>query len=213
MGGIMAQAVQAGSRVACITATRGEMGSLDERRWPPASMAAVRERELVEALAVLGVTELHWLDYVDGSLREAAEDEAIAKISALLEEIQPDSILTFGPDGMTGHSDHKVVSRWTTRAFERAQVARARLHYATKTPEWVAEASEHPDVRGVFDPGLPPVTPRAELSIDFECPPDLLDRKLDALARHASQIYVLAGLLGRQLWRRFNAGEYFRPAA
>ena len=35
-GGLMADAVRRGNRVVCVTATRGELGSPDEERWPPA---------------------------------------------------------------------------------------------------------------------------------------------------------------------------------
>ena len=40
--GIMARAVRAGSRVVCVTATRGEGGSMDEEKWPPETMGEVR---------------------------------------------------------------------------------------------------------------------------------------------------------------------------
>ncbi len=36
-GGLMALARSAGSRVVCVTATRGEQGTTDPRTWPPAS--------------------------------------------------------------------------------------------------------------------------------------------------------------------------------
>ena len=41
--GIMAAAVDAGNRVMCVTATRGEAGSLDHGKWPPETLGAVRE--------------------------------------------------------------------------------------------------------------------------------------------------------------------------
>ena len=67
-GGIMAAAVAAGSRVVCVTATRGELGSTDPVRWPPGeALARVRTEELENALRHLGVTEHHWLDYPDGA--------------------------------------------------------------------------------------------------------------------------------------------------
>ena len=73
--GLMAAAVDAGSRVVCITATRGEGGSMDEEQWPPESMGQVREQELIRSLAAIGVTEHHWLDLpdidMDTSLPEA----------------------------------------------------------------------------------------------------------------------------------------------
>jgi LmbE family N-acetylglucosaminyl deacetylase len=60
--GIMARAVRNGSRVVCVTATRGEGGSMDEEKWPPESMGEVRTKELGRSLQILGVDEHVWLD-------------------------------------------------------------------------------------------------------------------------------------------------------
>ena len=46
----MPRAVRNGSRVVCVTATRGEGGSMDEERWPPETMGAVRTAELERSL-------------------------------------------------------------------------------------------------------------------------------------------------------------------
>src|SRR5205823_10115840 len=64
--GIMGAAIEGGQRVVCVTATRGEAGSLDPERWPPETLASIREAELVACFAVLGVREHVWLDYPDG---------------------------------------------------------------------------------------------------------------------------------------------------
>src|SRR5439155_15969183 len=119
-----------GARVVCVTATRGEEGSWDEERWPTATMGAVREAEMMKSLAVLGVTEHRWLDYYDGTCAGVDPEEGTGRVAALMEEVGPDSILTFGPDGMTGHADHKSVCAWTTEAFARAAAPGARLYYA-----------------------------------------------------------------------------------
>jgi LmbE family N-acetylglucosaminyl deacetylase len=100
----MAIAVRGGQRVVCVTATRGELGSTDSARWPNgAELAAVRTRELAASLAaslaVLGVTEHHWLDYPDGGCEAVAEDQAIARLRAIVDRRQPDTVLTFSPDG------------------------------------------------------------------------------------------------------------------
>ena len=71
------------------------------------------------ALAHLGVTEHHWLDYPDGGCADVDQDEALRRVTELMAEVQPDTVLTFGPDGMTGHDDHKAACRWSTEAFER----------------------------------------------------------------------------------------------
>ena len=74
--GLMAQAVRDGRRVVCVTATRGEGGSMDEERWPPATMGAVRTAELLRSMEILGVTEHRFLegpvDGVDGATHSTA---------------------------------------------------------------------------------------------------------------------------------------------
>ena len=121
--GLMQQAVEDGRRVVCVTATRGEGGSQDETKWPSATIAQVRESEIAESLRILGVKEHHWLGYIDGHCDEVDDDEAVGKIAALIAEIRPDSVLTFGPDGHTGHPDHIAVNRWTTAAFRAGRPA------------------------------------------------------------------------------------------
>ncbi len=78
-GGLMARAVRAGDRVVCVTATRGELGSPDEERWPSGpELAAVRTAEMETALAYLGVTEHHWLDYPDGGCGDVDQNDALS---------------------------------------------------------------------------------------------------------------------------------------
>ena len=138
--GLMATAVRAGNRVVDVTATRGEGGSMDEERWPPATMGAVRTKELLRSLEILGVTEHRFLEGpVDVDMDEHLDEAGAAQVLAIVAEVQPDTILTFGPDGMTGHQAHMDVCRWATEAFEAAAKPGARLYYATQTPEFVAE--------------------------------------------------------------------------
>ena len=56
-GGLMAMARDIGSRVVCVTATRGELGTPDPETWPPQRLAAERTVELASCLEVLGVSE------------------------------------------------------------------------------------------------------------------------------------------------------------
>ena len=41
-------------------------------------------------------------------------------LCGFIEDVQPDTVLTFGPDGGTFHEDHIAVSRWTTLACRAA---------------------------------------------------------------------------------------------
>jgi len=214
MAGLMARAVRDGARVVCVTATRGEEGSWDEQRWPTADLGKVREAEMMASLAVLGVNEHEWLDYYDGTCASVDLAEGVGRVRAVIEDVQPDSLLTFGPDGMTGHSDHKAVSAWTTEAFQRAAPSGARLYYATQTPEWAATFAPVMNRFNVFmEAGTPPQTPKDELAIEFDLPPDLLELKLLAIQEHVSQVEGMLNAFGKDFFRDAMKSEFFRLAA
>jgi LmbE family N-acetylglucosaminyl deacetylase len=212
--GIMADAIRNGQRVVCVTATKGEAGSQDEKRWPSATIADVRTKELMAALNLLGVTEHHWLGYVDGHCHEIDDAEGTAKVRAFIEEIQPDSVLTFGPDGDTGHLDHIAVNRWTTAAFEDAGKPGAKLYYPTVTPEW--EEKFVPTFRSYNVYGdrddLPTITAKNDLGIDFPLSDDLMELKVKALEVQVSQTEGLFGAIGELIKDAF-VDETFRLAA
>jgi LmbE family N-acetylglucosaminyl deacetylase len=212
--GLMAYGVRRGDRVVCVTATRGEEGSWDEERWPTDQMGKVREAELMASLGVLGVKEHHWIDYYDGTCAQVPHDEGVDRAESLIAEIQPRSVFTFGPDGMTGHSDHKAVSAWTTDAFANVAPAGARLYYATMTPDWAEEFVPRMNQFNVFmEEGTPPITPPDELAIDFELSPDLLELKLRAIEAHVSQVEGMLNAFGQDFFRRAHRAEFFRLAA
>jgi LmbE family N-acetylglucosaminyl deacetylase len=211
--GIMTTAVAAGNRVVDVTATRGEGGSMDEERWPPETMGDVRTTELLRSLEILGVSEHRFLDGpVDIDMDEHLDEAGAAQVLAILDEVQPDTVLTFGPDGMTGHQGHKDVCRWTTDAFEAAAKPGAQLFYATQTPEFVADVVPLVEQFDIFRPGTPPVTPRGELAIDFSADDEVLDRKIASLQAHESQIEGLLEVFGPQGLRRFLRDESYRRA-
>lgn len=211
--GLMTSAVREGRRVVCVTATRGEAGSQDEQRWPLADLPAIRERELARALEIIGVTEHRWLDFRDGECASVPHEDAVAKVAAIVDEVRPQTVLTFGPDGMTGHPDHIAVCEWTTAAFERAAPAGAKLYYATMTPEMadVLEPAFAP--YNVFFAGPPPRTPRDELGIDFQLTRELLDLKFAAIEAQVSQSEGLLKELGRGFFDASNKEETYALAA
>jgi LmbE family N-acetylglucosaminyl deacetylase len=209
--GIMAAAVEAGNRVVCVTATRGEAGSLDHVRWPPESLGAVREAELEACLDVLGVREHIWLDYPDGGCADVPTEEAVHRLADIVGKVQPDTVLTFGPDGMTWHPDHIAIGEWTSEAFRKAGVVEARLLYATKTPEWGDK------FLAAVDPGRvmmteqePPSTPVSEIVFRLRLSGDALERKYKAMLCQRSQVESFMEALGEDLYRELLADEFFR---
>jgi LmbE family N-acetylglucosaminyl deacetylase len=207
--GLMAVAARAGYRVVCVTATRGELGSTDPDRWPPGpDLAAVRTGELAACLAEIGVTEHRWLDYPDGGCADVDPAEPIARIRASAEELRPDAVLTFGPDGATYHPDHIAVSGWTTEAVRGSGVA---LHYASMTPEWLAAMSTVVDSKLVMmTDDEPLVHSRDQLSLHVQLDGELLDLKARAMLRQESQLGPMLELTGPELFRALLAEEAFR---
>lgn len=212
-GGLMAHGVRAGAVVACVTATRGEAGSSDEVRWPPgAPLAATRTSELERALACLGVADHTWLDYPDGGCVSIEDAVAVESICAVIDRVRPDTVLSFGPDGVTGHDDHRAVSRWATRATARAGHAGTRLLFATYTPQWLEQFRQPFEAVGAFMGAEPPSTDADDCAVHTVLTEDLLDVKLSAILCQTSQIDPLVAGLGMSLLRRSLAEEAFRPA-
>ena len=132
--------------------------------------------------------------------------------SRLIEEIQPDTIVTFGPDGMTGHSDHQAVSDWTTTAWIRAGRP-GRLWYATVTPEFHRTWGAVNDEIGFWFAGSsPPSDHSSDLAYAVHCEGELLDRKFAALTAHRTQTSSLIELLGPDRYRQWWSRESFVDA-
>jgi len=210
--GLMAAARDAGQRVVCVTATLGEHGTDDPGSWPPTRMARVREREWHASLAALGVTEHHLLGLTDGTCAAAPHDLIVAHLARIIRVVAPDTIVTFGPDGMTGHEDHQTVSAWATDAHALAAQA-ARLLYATTTEEFARDWEPDRQAFNVFlADGLPLRTPTAELAVRLELDADAADRKIVALRAQASQTTGLFAALGEERVRRWWSTETFVAA-
>jgi LmbE family N-acetylglucosaminyl deacetylase len=210
--GLFAHAADHGSRVVDITATRGEGGSMDEERWPPETMGQVREQELIRSLEILGVTEHYWLDLPDVDMETSLPEIGAHRVRRLMEKIRPDTVLTFGPDGMTGHEGHKSVSRWATDAFRAVAPPGAKLYHATQTPEFAEEWLPKLEPFHIFLPGTPPTTPRDQLGIAYSVQGDELARKIKAIQAHLSQIEGLLEVFGEEGFRRFMGEENYALA-
>jgi len=184
--GVMAAARDGGQRVVCVSATAGEHGTDDVVTWPPDRLGRVRRWEAAAAMAVLGVGEHAIRGLPDGGL-PGRDDEGLAWAGRLLDEVRPDTILTFGPEGMTYHPDHIAVHRWVTEAWERADRP-GRLLYATPTVEQIARFGDLYEEWGIYmTEERPAGTPERDLALRLCLTGAALDRKLTALRAMATQ--------------------------
>ena len=212
-GGLMAMARDNGQRVVCVTATRGELGTPDPVAWPPDRLTAERTRELARCLDVLGVREHHWLGYGDGECAGADPETAAARLGDLLGDVRPDTVLTFGPDGITGHLDHRTVSAWTGVAFDRAAPSGARLLHAAVPAPRAQRWGELDASLGVYLPGYPVVTPPERLAVDVVLDPTVAARKVRALDAQATQTTGLIATIGRDRYTAWVGEESYVEAA
>jgi LmbE family N-acetylglucosaminyl deacetylase len=208
-GGLMAMARNLGARVVCVTATRGELGTTDPVAWPPSRLAAERTVEVARSLEILGVTEHHWLGYADGGCPEVPAADAVERLCGLIEQVAPDTVLSFGPDGITGHPDHRAVSEWTATAFDLAAPPTARLLQATVGKRWAPRWSALNNSLGVFLPGYPVLAPTERLAVDLVLDPDIAAQKVRALAAQTTQTAGLIDAMGVDQYTAWVSEESF----
>jgi LmbE family N-acetylglucosaminyl deacetylase len=206
--GLMALARRAGNRVVCVAATRGEHGTDDPETWPPARLARTRDLEVAAAMAVLGVEDHRCLGLDDGTLATVDDRTGAELIHQLIDEVRPDTVVTFGPEGMTGHPDHQSVSSWTSGAWVQARRP-GRLLHATTTDAFADEFADlHANIP-VFAVGLPRRTPVADLAVAVHLDDELQDVKLAALRAQATQVQPLVARIGPARFRTWWRTESF----
>ena len=208
-GGLMALAGDNGSRVVCVTATRGELGTADPASWPPNRLAAERTRELARCLSILGVTEHHWLGYRDGQCAGVDADDAIDQLCAVMDLVVADTVVTFGPDGFTGHPDHQAVGRWAAAAFDRVGRPRSRLLQVAAGEHRTMQWSGLNERLGVFAAGYPITVPDDRLAVDLFLDRGTAARKVRALAAQTTQTAGLIDLLGLPCYTEWVGEESF----
>lgn len=175
MGGTLAKAAAEGKQVHLVVATRGEAGIPGKSG---VETAVIRETELRRACAELGVQQLTFLDFLDGELAKIPDSVGVTHLLDLMRQSPPDVVVTFGPDGISGHPDHLAVHRWTTTAFDqyRQEVERPlRLYYIAPS-----EATQ----QGC---GIPPPAQKVGGPVAFIDVGEFLVQKVRAAQQHQSQ--------------------------
>lgn len=187
-GGLMNIACKQGQKVACITATRGDAGTQNEEKWPLEGLSDVRTHELETALSMLGSVEHHWLTYGDGKCHQISDDEALTEIYKIVQKVRPDSIITFPPDGLTGHLDHQAVSRWSRMVASKCDWP-IKVYYAVDTQEqydnFIKEADEKFNI--YFNVDKPVLVAESQANITVKLSDDTAKVKTNCLKAMPSQ--------------------------
>ena len=108
-----------GANVTVITATRGELGTLGtgDLSVSREQLPGVRENELRQVLALFGANPPILLGYKDQEVQHEETEVIAGTLLNYMKRIEPDVVITFGPQGISKHSDHIAIHNASLSAF------------------------------------------------------------------------------------------------
>lgn len=171
-GGTIARLAAEGRDIFYVLVTSGDKGSHDPDMTPE-RLAGIREEEQRHAAEVLGVQEVVFLGHHDGEVEVnlALRQELVQAIR----RVQPDVLFTFDPwRPYEIHPDHRNVGLC---ALDAVASARMPMYY----PEQLTAEITHHRLKQVYFFS----TDRPNHWVDVS---DFMDKKLEALHRHTSQV-------------------------
>ncbi|MEE8471980.1 MAG: PIG-L deacetylase family protein [Dehalococcoidia bacterium] len=172
-GGTLARWVAEGRELNYVVCTNGDKGSGDFDMVPE-RLAQVRRQEQLAAAAALGVKEVVFLDYPDGSLEDTPEFRG--RLVRAIRRFRPHTVVSTDPyRKYIWHRDHRITGRVVLDAI--FPYARDHLSY----PELMKEGLLPHKVKEVY-------LWAAEEPNTFIDINDTLATKLAALACHVSQV-------------------------
>jgi LmbE family N-acetylglucosaminyl deacetylase len=153
IGPLLSRLAREGRETHLVIATDGSRGVRDFAHIPAgAELATARNKEANCAARRLGVRQLHLLGLPDGGL---ASFDVLHKLRsalvAIVDSLRPAAIITFGPEGGTGHPDHRLVGDVVTQIVQGdARYANLDLLYASLPAERLRTAPPaEPTVNGM----------------------------------------------------------------
>lgn len=147
--------------VTVILATSGGAGRIaDASLATRETLASVREAEDLASWRVLGLDpDVRFLRHRDGGLNAIRRGELLAQVQGVLEEVAPEVVITFGPDGITGHDDHVAIGAIATEAFGALRTSSGRAAFSRLLHSAIAQSSLDRLNQLLRERGLEPMDP------------------------------------------------------
>jgi len=198
VGGSLALHAEDELELTVILATSGDAGRIaDASLATRETLAKVREAEDLASWYALGLEpDLRFLRHPDGGVNAIPRGEVVAEVRGVLEEVAPEVVVTFGPDGITGHDDHVAIGAIATEAFGALRsssggAAFSRLLHSAIAQSSLDRLNQLLRVRGLepMDPAQPFV-PRGVPDVEIGARVDassVYERKLEAIRCHRTQ--------------------------
>ncbi len=170
-----------------VCATSGDAG--ENRSTDQISpLGQIRESELRQSAKILGVKQVFFLNFQDGSLSNNMYHTLAKRIEEKIVELKPDILLTTEPLGVSGHIDHITVSLVTTYIFKKLKSVEWLLYHC------LDESHRLPFMRYFiyFPPGYK--NEDIDLRVDTA---DVWEKKVEAMRKHKSQLKDIRRIIRR----------------
>lgn len=178
-GGSAAVWAAEGAQITYVVITNGAAGSNDPNQNLE-ELVRIREAEQRAACAVLGVQDVIFLGYSDGTLQPTLELRR--ELTRIIRQLKPDRVISGDPTAVfygndyINHPDHRAAAEATIYAVFPSAVTRPIF------PELLAEGYEPHQVKEVYISGD---AAQVNTYIDIS---STLERKIEALRCHKSQL-------------------------
>lgn len=179
--GSVARWVDAGAQVVYCIVTNGAAGS-NEKGVDYVQLAARRRQEQIDAAKVVGVTDVRFLDYADGTLQ--ATLDLRRDLTRLIRDFRPERVVIMDPtvvllqsdsENYINHPDHRAAAEAALYAVFPSAESRPIF------PELLDEGFEPHHVVELYLM----LTEKPNISVDIS---SVHDRKIEALLCHRSQV-------------------------
>ncbi len=196
VGGSLALHAEDDLEITVVLATSGEAGRIaDDSLATRADLGRVREREDLASWRALGLQpDVRFLRLPDGGLSQLGRGDLTERVRSVLDATAPEIVVTFGPDGITGHEDHVAIGAAASDAFASALAERdaaSRLLHVAVAEGDLDRLNQMLRERGLdpMDPAqpfMPRGVPDRTIGVRVDCS-DAYERKLEALRCHKTQ--------------------------
>lgn len=207
VGPLLARYAREGHRVHLVIATDGSKGVTSHAGIPAgAGLARVRASEARCAAERLGIEPPTIVGLEDGGLASFANLGTLRQeLRRLLGTLRPDALVTIGPEGGTGHPDHRLVGNVATEVVQSVTDGEPPALYYASVPAERMRSS--PQARPMYTP-----LPERYLSVQVAFTPADLQAADRAFDCHESQ-YTAAqrNAIKRMLEHGFDGRVHLRP--
>lgn len=212
-GGTVARYAREGVEITLVTATRGEEGMTGD---PPVTekvlLGEVREAELARAATILGIREIVFLGFRDKQLEHLPPERILEKAVEQVRRVRPQVLIGFGPEGVSRHPDHVVMSRVAFEAFDAAgDPARFPGQIGNGLPPYAPyKLYQFEIAREILDRWEVPLAgvPERELTTFIDTS-GFVETKVRAFSAHKTQARDARRILSREGYRAFSRRETY----